>query len=125
MPRNWVAFTPNSLPVVWARVAQYRFQVLIDTGAARSLLAPGLASSLGLRLMGTERVVGVTGTVVSVPIVEVTDVGLGRIDLPPFRAGILELGPLRLGIQGILGINAFVGRRLHIDFPAGRVYLLP
>jgi hypothetical protein len=40
MPRNWVAFQANSLPVVWARLGQHRFRVLIDTGAARSLAAP-------------------------------------------------------------------------------------
>ena len=124
MPRLWVAFPPNSLPVVWARLAQHRFRVLIDTGAARSLIAPAVASSLGLCLVGTERIIGVTGTAATVPLVEVIGVGVGQIELPPFPAGILDLGPLRLGIQGILGVNAFAGRRLQIDFPEGRLYLL-
>src|SRR5262245_1588116 len=122
MPRLWVAFPSNSLPVVWARLAQHRFRVLVGTGAARSLIAPAVASSLGLRLVGTERIIGVTGTVATVPLVEV--VGMGQMEIPPFRAGILDLGPLRLGIQGILGVNAFAGRRLQVDFPAGRLYLL-
>jgi hypothetical protein len=39
MPRLWVAFPSNSLPVVWARLVQHRFRVLVDTGAARSLIA--------------------------------------------------------------------------------------
>lgn len=125
MPRTWVAFSPNTVPVVWARLAQQRFRVLIDTGAARSLIAPAVASSLGLRMVGTDRIIGVTGTVASVPMVEVGGVGIGLIELPPFYAGVLELGPLRLGIQAILGVNAFAGRRLQIDFLEGRVYLLP
>jgi hypothetical protein len=125
MPRTWVAFPPNSLPVVWVRVAQQRFRVLVDTGAARSLVAPAVASSLGLRLVGTERIIGVTGTVATVPLVEVLGVGMGQVELPPFQAGVLELGPLRLGIQVILGVNAFAGWRLQIDFPGGRLYLLP
>jgi hypothetical protein len=83
MPRLWVAFPSNSLPVVWARLAQHRFRV-----------------------------------------VEVIDVGMGQMELPPFRAGILDLGPLRLGIQAILGVNVLAGRRLQVDFPEGRLYLL-
>jgi hypothetical protein len=31
---------------------------------------------------------------------------------------------LRLGVDLILGINAFVGYRLQFDFAAGRLYLL-
>ena len=110
--------------MVWARVAQHRFRVLVDTGAVRSLIAPAVASSLGLRLVSTGRIVGVTGNVVTVPFVAVMGVGLGQVELPPFQAGILDLGPLYLGIQAILGVNAFAGRRLQIDFPAGRLYLL-
>ena len=125
MPRHWVAFPPNNLPVVWARLAQHRFRVLLDTGAARSLVTPAVASSLRFRMVGTERIIGVTGTVASVPLVEVVGVGLGQTELPPFHAGVLELGPLRLGIQAVLGVNAFAGRRLQIDFLEGRLYLLP
>jgi hypothetical protein len=75
--------------------------------------------------VGTERIVGVTGTVASVQLVEVVGMGLGQIELPPVQAGVLELGPLRLGIQAILGVNAFTSRRLQIDFPEGWLYLLP
>ena len=124
MPRQWVAFPPNTLPVVWARLAQQRFRVLIDTGAAGSLITPAAASSLGLRAVGTDRIIGVTGTVASVSLVEVIGVGIGPIELLPFQAGVLELELLRLGIQAILGVNAFAGRRLQIDFLEGRVYLL-
>jgi len=125
MPRQWVAFPPNSLPVVWARLAQHRFRVLVDTGAARSLVTPAVVSSLGLHRLGTERIIGVTGHVALVPLVEISGVGMGQTELSPFQAGVLELGPLRLGIQAVLGVNAFVGRRLQIDFPGGRLYLLP
>jgi hypothetical protein len=122
MPRNWVAFQPDSLPVVWARLEQHRFRVLIDTNAARSLVAPAIASGLGLRIVGTERIIGVTGMIASVQMVELAGVGVGQMDLLPFQAGVLELGSLNLGIQAILGVNAFSGRRLQIDFSEGRVY---
>ena len=84
-----------------------------------------MASGLGLRTVGTERIIGVTGAVASVPLVELSGVGIGQIALPSFQAGVLELAPLRLGIQAILGVNAFAGRRFQIDFLGGRLYLLP
>jgi predicted aspartyl protease len=124
MPRNWGVFAPNGLPVITARLGNRRLPVLVDTGAARSLLVPAVASVLGLRIIGTDRIVGVTGSVASVQLVEVVGVGIGTIDLPPFRAGVLELSHLRLGIQAVLGVNAFAGRRLQIDFSEGRLYLL-
>jgi hypothetical protein len=34
------------------------------------------------------------------------------------------LGHLRLGVQALLGVNAFAGWRLHLDFTEGRLYLL-
>jgi predicted aspartyl protease len=124
MPRNWVAFAPNGLPVIVARLGSHRFPALVDTGAARSLIVPTVATDFGFRFMGTDRIVGVTGSAISVSLVEVVGVGIGNIELPPFRAGVLELGHLRLGIQAVLGVNAFPGRRLQIDFSEGRIYLL-
>ncbi|MBM4258720.1 MAG: hypothetical protein FJ147_22820 [Deltaproteobacteria bacterium] len=125
MPRNWVAFPPNRLPVVTLRLSEHRFTVLIDTGALRSLIVPTIAGDFGFRIVGSDRVVGVNGRVSPVQLVELDTVGFGEIDLPPFRAGVLELSHLRLGIQGVLGVNAFANRRLQIDFSEGRIYLLP
>lgn len=124
MSRNWVAFAPNSLPVVMARLGNHRFPVLVDTGAARSLLVPTVASRFSLRIVGADRIIGVTGAITAVQLVEVAGVGLGNVDLPPFRAGVLELSHLRLGIQAVLGVNAFAGWRLQVDFAEGRIYLL-
>ena len=106
------------------RLGPHRFPVLIDTGAARSLIVPTTASGFRFRLIGSDRVIGVNGRVSAVQIVELDNVGLAEVDLPPFRAGVLELSHLRLGIQGVLGVNAFPNRRLQIDFSEGRVYLL-
>jgi len=124
MPRNWVVFAPNSLPVIAARLGPHRFPALVDTGAARSLIVPTVATDFGFRFMGTDCIIGVTGSATSVSLVEVVGVGIGSIELPPFRAGVLELGHLRLGIQAVLGVNAFTGQRLQIDFSEGRIYLL-
>ena len=42
MPRLWVAFPSNSLPVVWARLAQHRFRVVevIGVGMGQMELPP-------------------------------------------------------------------------------------
>lgn len=106
------------------RLSEHRFTVLIDTGALRSLIVPTVASDFGFRIVGSDRIVGVNGRVSAVQLVELDTVGFGEIDLPPFRAGVLELSHLRLGIQGVLGVNAFTNRRLQVDFSEGRVYLL-
>jgi hypothetical protein len=96
----------------------------VDTGAARSLIAPAVATDFDLRLVGTDSIIGVTGVATTVPLVEVIGVGIGDVEFPPFQAGVLELSHLRFGIQVILGVNAFAGRRLQIDFSEGRIYLL-
>jgi len=75
-------------------------------------------------MVGIDRSVGVTGSVASVQLVEVPRVGLGNVELPPSHAGVLEWNHPRLGIQAVLGVNAFAGRRLQIDFSEGRIYLL-
>lgn len=124
MPRNWGSFPIGGLPVISARLGNPRFPVLVDTGAVRSLVVPAVATGLGLRIIGSDRIIGVTGSVTSVQLVELAGVGVGTVDLPPFRAGVLDLNPLRLGIQAILGVNAFAGYRLQLDFAEGRVYLL-
>ncbi len=124
MSRNWAAFRPNRLPIVSVRLKTHRLSVLVDNGAARSLVVPTVATDFGLRLVGTDAIIGVPGTATTVPLVEVIGVGIGDIKLPPFQAGVLELSHLRFGIQAVLGVNVFVGRRLQIDFGEGRIYML-
>jgi hypothetical protein len=89
----------------------------------------GVSSPLQSRLPSAFRlseraIIGVTGVITTVPLVEVIGVGIGDIELPPFQAGVLELSHLRLGIQAVFGVNVFVGRRLQIDFGEGRIYVL-
>jgi hypothetical protein len=106
------------------RVGTNRLSVLVDTGAARSLMTPTVATGLGLQVVGTDAIIGVTGVTTIVPLVHVVGASIGEIELPPFQAGVLELSHLRFGMQAVLGVNAFVGRRLQIDFGEGRIYVL-
>jgi hypothetical protein len=96
----------------------------VDTGAARSLIVPTVATDFGLRLVGTDAIRGVTGVTTTVPVVQVPGLSIGEIEIAPFEAGVLELNHLRFGIQAVFGVNVFAGRRIQIDFGEGRVYLL-
>ncbi len=124
MSRNWAAFQPNHLPVIAMRVRTNRLSALVDTGAARSLITPMVATGLGLQVVGTDTIIGVTGVATTVPLVHVIGASIGEIELPPFQAGVLELSHLRFGIQAVFGVNVFAGKRLQIDFGEGRIYLM-
>ena len=108
MPRLWVAFPSNSLPVVWARLAQHRFRVLVDTGAARSLIAPAVASSLGSAWSGLSASLS-DRAAATVPLVEVIGGGVGQMELPPFQAGILIWGRCVLEFKRSLGSTPLQG----------------
>lgn len=97
------------------------FRFIVDTGATRSALSPGLVARLGL-VAGSGapvRVIGVTGEAVA------QTVRVGRLE-----AGALQLRDLDMPIveprvfaqaDGILGIEGMTGKRLDIDFDADRV----
>jgi len=88
------------------------------------LIDPRLVSQLGLVATGTQQIIGLGTTPLQVPLVTLDSVVIGRCPLQPFTAGIIDLTHLRIGIQLLLGINAFRGYRLQFDLAAGRVYLL-
>jgi hypothetical protein len=124
VPRNWASFPPFALPVIALRVANTIVRALADTGASQSLIDPHLVRQLGLAAAGTRQIIGLGTTPLQVPLVTLDSVVIGRCPLHPFSAGIIDLSYLRLGIQLVLGINAFRGYRLQFDLAAGRMYLL-
>lgn len=100
-------------------------RALVDTGASQSLIDPRLARQLNLQEDGSGWVVGVGTKPLQVSFVSIESAAIGRNGLKSFRAGIFDLTNLRIGVQLILGINAFHGYRLQFDFAKGRLYLLP
>ena len=124
MPRNWASFPPFTLPVIALRVVDTLVRALVDTGASFSLIDPRLVTQLGLTAAGTRPVIGLGTTPLQVSLVTLNSVVIGRCPLQPFTTGIIDLAHLRLGIQLVLGINAFRGYRLQFDLADGRVYLL-
>lgn len=124
MARIWLTFRPNDLPVVTARIGKDHFKALVDTGAKLSVITPSLAAGYDLTVSGHGRLIGILQQSMIAPQTIVSNVGLASITLEPFRAFIADLEHLRLGIQMIIGINALRNRRIQIDLPAGRLYIL-
>jgi predicted aspartyl protease len=124
VPRNWASFPPCTLPVIALRVVDTIVRALVDTGASFSLIDPRLVTQLGLTAAGTRSIIGLGTTPLQVSLVTLNSVVIGRCPLQPFTTGIIDLTHLRLGIQLVLGINAFRGYRLQFDMAEGRVYLL-
>ena len=124
MPRNWASFPPHRLPVIALRVSDTIVRALADTGASQSLIDPRLIKQLGIEATDTGLIVGIGTNPLRVPFVTLDGVVIGHCALQPFRAGILDLSHLHIGIQLILGINAFRGYRLQFDLAEGRLYLL-
>lgn len=124
MPRSWASFPPHSLPVIALRLGDVIVRALVDTGASQSLVDPRLVKQIGLRESGKGSIVGVGTKALQVSLVSIDSAAIGRCALNSFRAGILDLSNLRIGVQLILGINSFHGYRLQFDFASGRLYLL-
>jgi predicted aspartyl protease len=125
MPRNWLSFTRNSIPIVSVRIAGRRYEAMIDTGASLSMISPGLSIRLGLPRQGLQPIISVHGDIRNRTLVTLPSVGVAEFELTPCQATVSNLTPLRLGLDLLLGVNAFANRRLHIDFKEGRVYIFP
>jgi predicted aspartyl protease len=110
--------------VIACRVADTIVRALVDTGASQSLIDPRLVTQLGLTAAGTRLGIGLGTLPLEVALVTLDSIVIGRCPLQPFTAGIIDLTHLRLGMQLLLGINAFRGYRLQFDLAGGRVYLL-
>jgi predicted aspartyl protease len=123
MPRTWLSFTSNSIPVVSVHIAGLRYHAMIDSGSVFSAVAPDLALRLGLPRKGWQPIVSIHGDIENKRVVELPPIGVAEYELASCKATVSNLSALRLGIDLVLGVNAFKNRRLHIDFKEGRVYV--
>jgi len=124
MPRSWVSFTRNAVPVVSVRMGDRRCEAMIDTGAFISMISPELSIRLGLPTQGQQPVISVHGDVRNRNLVVLPPIGIDDFEIVSCKAVISNLYPLKRGLDLLLGVNALANRRLHIDFGKGRVYLL-
>ncbi len=124
MPRSWASFQPFSPPVIALRVEDTIVRGLVDTGASQSLIDRRLVKQLGLQGEESGWVVGIGTRPLQVKLVSIDDAVIGRCPLKTFKAGVMDLTNLRIGVQLILGIDAFRGYRLQLDLAKGQFYLL-
>jgi hypothetical protein len=96
----------------------------VDTGASQSLIDPHLVKQLGFASQASGWIVGIATAPIEIPLVSIAGLSIGQCALRPFKSGIIDLANLRIGVQLVLGINAFGGYRLQFDFTEGRLYLL-
>src|ERR1043166_9065674 len=113
MPREWAAFRPRTLPIITVRRGPWAIRALADTGAQTSLIHPRLVLQFGLPTTGDLPIVGIGSQPIQVSCVRLSDLHVARLPLQEFDAGVTNLDNLRLGIDLILGINAFAGYRLQ------------
>jgi len=117
-------FNPRRTPIVSVRIPPDRYRALIDTGADVSLIAPELSLRLGLPSIWTQIVVALNGNRQVLQAVQLPPIGFGNVDLNPCRAAVSQVSRLGLPIELILGVNAFAGHRLQLDFIDGRIYIV-
>lgn len=101
------------------------FRFIVDTGANRSALAPGVAERLALPYVagGVVEVHGVTGAAM-LPAVQVASLRAGDLLLPSTVLPVLP-GDIFGGADGFLGVAGLQAMRLDVDFARDRVSIGP
>jgi len=96
------------------------FRFVVDTGAGRSVLTPGVVEQLALP-PGPEMIIhGIAGSVVS----PTARVGLLRAGEARLVDGILPVLPReRIGADGLLGVDILDGRNVLMDFKKNRLQI--
>lgn len=90
---------------------------IVDTGATYTVITPGLAKKLGVRITAdTPRIPIVTANgSVSAPLVTLNNVSIGELKVPSVQAVVQTLGDGEdLLLSGLLGMNFFHGMDLTV-----------
>ncbi|PZR31327.1 retropepsin-like aspartic protease [Caulobacter segnis] len=96
------------------------FRFVVDTGAGRSVLTPGLVEQLALP-SGPEMIIhGIAGSIVS-PTAQVALLRAGEARLAD---GVLPVLPReRVGADGLLGVDILDGRNVLMDFKKNQLQI--
>jgi hypothetical protein len=95
------------------------FDFMVDTGSTKSVTTQDVAIRLAAPMVGTARVNGTTG-VAEMPLVQVRELETGVVTKRSLSVAVLP-GAGMAGIDGILGADVFLGRRLTFDIQAKQV----
>lgn len=94
----------------------------MDTGAARTLLRPGFVQAIEAPETGKATVAAVGGLKAATEHA-IQGLRLGTLDIP-VQTVVCQHIPIELGIDGLLGLDAFLYFRLELDIAAGRMNLV-
>ena len=98
------------------------FDFVVDTGADRTVLSQRVADELALPPGRDVLIQGITGAEMA-PTVRAPPITLGQITIASLDLPVLPSE--RLGVDGLLGVDALQKRRLIMDFQANRLEILP
>lgn len=113
-------FERMTIPVTIGGRGPYQF--VVDTGADRTVLSNTVAEELGLPPGREVLVQGITGSELA-PTVKAPSITLGSIIIKSLDLPVLPRE--RLGVDGLLGVDALQRRRLIMDFRERRLEILP
>ena len=100
-----------------------RINLLIDTGAAMTVLDEGLLQALGYNLNGQRQEFFSTANgVVEAPVISIQQLALGDASLGPLSVGALSLS-MPGNIDGLLGMNFLSHYDFRIDQDSRELYL--
>ncbi len=96
------------------------FTFVVDTGANRTVVCEELARDLALPDAGVATVHGIAGAEPA-PLVRLPSLGVDAVTLRDLQVPVLPRS--RLGVEGLLGMDALRGRRAMLDFRRRRLRL--
>ena len=102
----------------------YRYWLLADTGAARTLITPDVAVELDLDVQTPVRqeCIASVHRVVAAPVVRLASMQIGAQRLTSVEALVLPL-PAELRVDGLLGVNVLEHFRTTFEFPQATIVL--
>lgn len=111
--------------IVKARVDNHRdLNLLIDTGAAITIIESHLLLELGYNLNGETQYFNTANGTIQAPMVDVQDLSLGSISVKELPVAAVDLGMSR-NIDGLLGMNFLRHYQFRIDQTSNVLYLNP
>jgi clan AA aspartic protease (TIGR02281 family) len=111
--------------IVKARLDNYRdLNLLIDTGAAITVIEPRLLAELGYRLDGEVQYFNTANGTIKAPMVDVRDLSFGSIAFKELPVAAVNLG-MSGHIDGLLGMNFLRHYQFRIDQDDKVLFLNP
>jgi predicted aspartyl protease len=99
------------------------FDFMVDTGSTNSVITQRLAILLASPIVGRARVSGTTGTA-EMPLAQVAKLETGVVTKEGLSVAVLP-GAGMTKIDGILGADVFIGKKLSFDIQAKEVKVEP